>query len=626
MKRVVVLHKWRSWCLLGALWLCIGCCQASQSSADVSFVFSPAEQPPDDNAPWQTTRLPDVRTPPAGSAVWYRLRFASPEWPDHRLTALYLPYFYTGGAFFWNGLPLARLRGADTQTMVRWERPHLLPLPVDLTPHTLAPVLYLRIHTSPSIFSHHMPQLHWGPVDELLPAYETRLFWIRVIPQTTMVACCLMAGALIFLWWRRQSETLFAILGIASLLWGVRTLTFVVEVLPMAGWWLWRVLYYAATGGFIIAMAVFALRFARLHWPRWERGLGAYGLLGPVVMLLGGLSADHWVGRIWSAGLIPIGLLLLGLSAYAAWTQRSNAAKALLLALGLAVGAGIHDYLLAWSSPVLLQWLPSWSEQRFFLLHHAANLLLLVTVAILVNRFATTLDQVELLNTTLEQRVADREAELAHNYQTLTQLTSQKLLEEERSRIMRDMHDGLGSQLFTSLSRVERGEMDREEVSAMLRHCIAEMRLTLEAMSPADGDFASLLGNFRYRWDGILKSAGLQPLWRIEVPDSPPLRLHTDLRLDVLRVLQEALTNVIKHAQARTVEVVVRYQAAEGMLYLRVKDDGCGFPAVPPTQDAAKCGLKNINNRAKRLAGSVKWSSGSQGTTLELSFLIKLQF
>ena len=96
-----------------------------------------------------------------------------------------------------------------------------------------------------------------------------------------------------------------------------------------------------------------------------------------------------------------------------------------------------------------------------------SNTLLLAMGALLTARFIQTLSSLEDLNRTLETRVADRERALAANYERLAALEREHAASEERQLIMRDLHDGLGSQLFTSLSRVERGDMDDGQIATV---------------------------------------------------------------------------------------------------------------------------------------------------------------
>jgi signal transduction histidine kinase len=405
---------------------------------------------------------------------------------------------------------------------------------------------------------------------------------------------------------------LYGLFGLATAMWGVRTMTFVMEVVPADRWHLWRVVYLAATGGFVVVMAFFALRFAGLRHPRAERVLLAYWAIGPAWLLFSGAGAESFVNRWWTGGLIPVGAGIVALSFWTVWRQRTWASAVMPAAIGIAVLAGVHDYMLSWDYAPLARLLPDWSAHRFFLLHHAANLLLLAMGVLLTLRFIRTLSSVEQLNESLESRVADRERTLSENYTRLAALERVNAAASERQLIMREIHDGLGSKLFTSLSRVERGDMDSAQIAESLRACIADMRLALDALAPEDHDFRTAIGDFLFRWQSTLDASGVRSAWTIDMPDdAAPVPPHTTLQ--VLRVAQEALTNVVKHARANQVQVRLRHHA--GHLCLEIEDDGCGAAGAPKNQGR---GLLNMQARAGQLGGQLDVAHDAGGTCVRL--------
>ena len=606
------------WMLL-ALWMTTGTARAAVVTPErASMVVSGAAVPPPADAPWRTVRLPDNwrLTQPGltGATSWYRIEFEAPDGGPRRASwAVYLPYFYDGAQLVVNGAAVATIRGSDERTRVLWVRPHLVLVPDAL----IVPgpnVLMVRAAQHAAWSTLRFPAVSIGPADELLPLYERRLFWMRTLPQVTAVTSGLMSVFILFVWWRRPQETLYGLLGLASMLWGMRTMSFVIEQMPVAHWLVWRIVYWGSTAGFVVVLALFALRFSgrRLTW--LERGLWAYWLVGPVVMWTNGADAEHWVGRVWAAGLIPIGVLVFGLFVQAAWRQRTWQAVLLLGAMLLSLAAGVHDYLVVANTPIAARLAPVWSGHRIYLLHLAANVLLLVMASILAARFIGTLNQVEELNRTLESRVAQRERQLAGQFEAMARLERDRAIEDERQRIMLDMHDGLGSQLLTSLARVERGAMPPQAMADALRGCIAEMRLALDALAPSeDDDFRSAFGNFRYRWDAQLADAGVQATWSIDAPGDAGLQVAAHQRLDMLRVLQEALTNVVKHAQARHVHIRVERRA--GGLRMEVRDDGRGLGTAT---DREGHGLRSMRARAQRLGANLSLTAASPGTCVVL--------
>ena len=591
---------------------------------------SNATQPPDP-APadrWIDTALPHVMpAAPEGQpprVTWYRGSFDGPAAADSAADwAVYLPFFYNGGQVWVNGRLVGNIPESTPELRVRWERPHLIALPPGLLqPH--GNQLAVRAAAAPMHSLQHFPRVAVGPMAELQPRADRRTFWVRTMPQVTVVVCLLVAGFVLFIYWRRRSEVLYGLFGLAAALWGVRTLTFVIERMPVDSWHMWRITYLAATGGFIVVLALFALRFAGIRRPMVEKGLVAYWLAGPTALWLLGPGYEGLVNRLWSAGLIPIGVAILGLSVWSMLRQRTLAAAVMPVTLVIAVLAGVHDYMVAWNAPLLARWMPYWASQRIFLLHYGADLMLLGMGGLLTARFIEAVSSLQTanrnladLNETLELRVAERERHLAANFDRMADLQRDRAAAQERQLIMREIHDGLGSRLFTSLLRVERGDMSDRQIADTLRDCIADMRLALEALAP-DDDFQAALGNFLFRWQTQMQEARVQPTWAIDVPDSA-LNLPRQVVLQLLRIAQEALTNVLKHARAKNVRIELRQRS--GMLELVVVDDGVGADL---SHGQTGRGIDNMQARARQIGGSLDMRSGAGGTQVVLQLPLSI--
>ncbi len=142
------------------------------------------------------------------------------------------------------------------------------------------------------------------------------------------------------------------------------------------------------------------------------------------------------------------------------------------------------------------------------LLNIATPVLLIALGATLIDRFVRSLADVEKTNTELETRIHEREQLLKRNFDRLRESERLKASAQERQRIMQDMHDGLGSQLLSSLMLVERGAMSNEQVAQILRESIDDMRLAIDALAAEDSDLLAALGNMRFRMEPRLKAVG----------------------------------------------------------------------------------------------------------------------
>jgi len=195
--------------------------------------------------------------------------------------------------------------------------------------------------------------------------------------------------------------------------------------------------------------------------------------------------------------------------------------------------------------------------------------------------------------------------------------------EEERRRLRRDLHDGVGSALAGArmLTDVVRRTVVDDAAGALLatlaadlEACSAEVRELIDGLRPAALDrglepaLTDLVERFADRVPVALGTDGLDG----ELPAA--------VEVVTYRVVAEALTNVAKHAHARSAAVTVRRDARH--LEVRVSDDGVGFGGTDPGPGTG-VGLTSIRSRADELGGRCAIRSGMTGTTVEL--LLPLQ-
>jgi len=145
------------------------------------------------------------------------------------------------------------------------------------------------------------------------------------------------------------------------------------------------------------------------------------------------------------------------------------------------------------------------------------------------------------------------------------------------------------------------------EIALHARAALADMRLIISSLEDYGGDLTLALGSWRERAGPQLRAAGLTLVW--EIGDVPSLSwLGPAQTLDVLRIVQEATTNVIKHARAEQVTIATR--AAGTGVSLTICDDGQG--GVP---QAGGNGIRNMRLRASRLNAELLIVSNPAGGT-----------
>ncbi len=216
---------------------------------------------------------------------------------------------------------------------------------------------------------------------------------------------------------------------------------------------------------------------------------------------------------------------------------------------------------------------------------YAYSVLVLVVGALVGERALRALQRAEGLNAELAQRVAEKNAELAQFYaqQRDAELLAERegARQQERERLTREMHDGIGAQLMTALRGVERGAYGKEQVAQSLQDGLDELRLLMDS-ADVGRSLQGALATWRNRWDARLAAVGLALVWEIDGAIEDVV-LPEDTVLQLMRILQEAVTNAVKHANASS--ITVRAGLHSAALVLEIADNGVGLSAPKNTSN-----------------------------------------
>lgn len=215
----------------------------------------------------------------------------------------------------------------------------------------------------------------------------------------------------------------------------------------------------------------------------------------------------------------------------------------------------------------------------------------------------------------LEHTVRARETELQDSYERLRHADRERALGEERRRLLRDMHDGVGGQLASLVHLAGNPEIPREQVVAGLREGLADLRLVLDSLAQGDDDPMLALGRLRHRIQPILEAAGMTLHWEVD-PELDLPAWSPEAVLHIYRLLQEATQNAIRHSRGRS--LTLRVRAVEATVEFSVRDDGDGFQA--DSVSGRGYGLDSMRTRAHRLGGHLRLNTApGQGTEVIVS-------
>jgi PAS domain S-box-containing protein len=194
----------------------------------------------------------------------------------------------------------------------------------------------------------------------------------------------------------------------------------------------------------------------------------------------------------------------------------------------------------------------------------------------------------------------------------------------ERQRLLRDLHDSVSQKLYGLVTLTEAAQAALETGNAIdplqlltrigenARQAVREMRLFLYQMQPLDLENEGLVSALHHRLAAVEGRANIKA--RLLADENIALSLDKEIALYF--IAQEALNNILRHARATTISVILK-QSRKNVI-LEIVDDGRGFD--PKKLDRAGWGLANMKERTKNINGKIRiLSKPGQGTKITIS-------
>lgn len=192
--------------------------------------------------------------------------------------------------------------------------------------------------------------------------------------------------------------------------------------------------------------------------------------------------------------------------------------------------------------------------------------------------------------------------------QTLqSELLSRRAVESERKRIASDLHDGVGSQIVNLIATLDPHSQRQQAIAIALEQCLLDLKIMVDSIEGEHDTIVDALARLRYRIQPSLDRLGIEMIWNVQ--DSTQLSaLAPDQVLQLLRISQEALSNVMRHSQASVVEVTCRYVASSHSLLLEICDNGQGVHTSATGKSTAGKGIRSMRERAESIGARLDFS------------------
>ena len=232
----------------------------------------------------------------------------------------------------------------------------------------------------------------------------------------------------------------------------------------------------------------------------------------------------------------------------------------------------------------------------------------------------------------IEQSIRDDAAELEKMVDRRTEelrrlsIRLMTMQDQERRRLARDLHDGLGQELAVAKMVLDKMALQKSsqtpeeawtEASGIVDRAIQQVRTMSHLLHPPLLDEVGLLSALSWYVEGLTKRSGIETTLVVQPSEFP--RLAADVETAVFRIVQEALTNVFRHSEASKVQIALSQR--EGAIVVAVRDDGKGIgKRVAELQpNSIGVGIGGMKQRVREFGGELRLTNAHPGTLVELT-------
>ena len=566
-------------------------------------IMSAGLTPPSMDGAWRPVLLPhrwlDTHAGYQG-VVWYRFRVAINRLPKEPW-AVYLPRVSLNAQVWVNGVPMAYTGSMVTPVTRNWYVPLMAVTPIDIWHQGENQILIKVVNGYAT--SDGLAPIQVGPLSQLEGEYKKRsIIQIDCVYLASVVMLSL-GAFMLMVWWGDRMQHAIGFMGAAAMFWGLGVTAWIAPN-PLIDLVIWERLAYLAMVWSQLMLCMFFWRFSG------RRGLAmdalVYGLM--VVAPAWAMSSSSGWRMAVTYGVIYILLLVcLGLAVCHVVKVRRPDWGALVLGVSLLAPSMAHD--IAYQ----LGWMPF---ETTYLMPYVGPFMVTCIVYMLAGDYGRSRRALSELNADLSVTVSKREHDLRVSLQKLAELQKVQAVSAERTRILRDMHDGVGTHLTSALRQLQSPRdagVDLVLVTQTLRDSLDQLKLSVDALSLAPGDVAGLLASLRFRLTPRLKAAGLELVWEIgDLPVWP--QGHAPALRQLQYILFEGVSNVLQHAGAT--RVVLAAHACADDLEISLTDNGRGWRSEAEGDAevlAEGQGLQAMRARARVIGAQIVLTTTAQG-------------
>lgn len=614
--------------LLFCCWLCLlsGMSQAQDhfqvnDLCDVKIdyiqkvqVQNPSQMPA---SGWQSVSLPDNwqrNWKDYHGGAWYKIVWNWSCQDNIRLAepiAFSIDYINSAGAVFLNGDLLWSDQHLQEPLSKSWNMPRYWILPISgLNKDSNEILVYVQGY---SFQNAGLGKIEFNNVLVNSQKHLGEIWDRRTLFQMNMIFSA-MIGIICFIVWQfRRSETTFGWLALSSFLW----ILFISNVLTTESF-PFRSSIAASKANmlcfiaYIHCFSLYLIRFLKQRFKYVERGFILITLLFALLIVMS--SLDYLGQILGTAFIFYVGLFIsciIYVSYYAIKTRNGEYLFLMLCLWGVLLCVIVDLIIL--SQTAISDFSP--------LSPYTSPIITLFVVLIMATRLNRNVRKIEKFNSQLERKVQQVSADLNKSLNDKHQLELDNVRLQERINLSHELHDGLGGSIVRSMILVDQStdSIPNRQFLSMLKLLRDDLRQIIDSGSSIENKVPETpllwIAPVRYRFTQLLEEINIEVEWLFpKVWQREPTALQC---LTLIRVVEESLTNIIKHSQASQAKVSLEYFLPH-QLTLSIQDNGVGFDAEIVQKNGLSIGMRSMKMRVERMGGVFQIESEKGHTVIQV--------
>jgi signal transduction histidine kinase len=540
-------------------------------------------------AEWSPVSLPDDwrLQNVTETEAWYRFQIPKPESSSANVS-LYIPTVRQNIAAFINHKWIGQGGPFTPRLAHTWNHPQLYQFSSSMLQANNT--LYLKLATN-KLNSGYLSNIYLGDSADLAAAWRERNFFKVTFVEISSILLIVVGLINLYLWQQRRNESYYLWYALAALCWGLRGYLLIEPVLPISNE-LRAALRLLTLGYGVVFVVLFNFRYFAYKRRAVDLVLWLYSVPAAIPMLFMGMDQLQTYGHeVWVKGNLLLGLItVVFLLRIYIRDHKADAIYLLFSGMPLLI-VGLRDMLVLSG-----RWLP----QEGFLINHVTLPALILAMWFILRRLSDSLTYSEELNVTLESRIKSKEREIKESYEQQQTLKRQQIVSDERERIMRDMHDGIGGYLVGIKSLMDAKAPSVPDIRNYVDLALADLRLVVNSLDVTSQNLSSLLGSMRSRWQTVAENKECKLIWDVS-RTKVEHQFGPSKTLDIMRILEEAFTNSLKHGQPGNIQITSGELTEDATLWIEVIN-----PSINRHHTAQPGrGLKNMAQRAEKIGAKL---------------------